>query len=270
MKIATLGPKGTFSHEAVLNYNKKAGMLFKDTLSGIFEAVYKGKAQLGIVPIENSTAGTVGLTLDALTEFNLFIVGELILPIDHHLAGSGKKEEIKTVYVHPQTYEQCEKYFRRDLRGIEIIQTSSNGKSAEIVAEKKSKKIACVVPKISAETYKLKLIRKHVQDNDLNETRFIVISKKEIIPKTDGKTSILIMPKEDRPGLLYDMLGVFAKRKINLTKIESRPSKDKIGTYYFFMDLLGAGADRNIQVALNELEKFGYIKVLGSYPKAKR
>lgn len=267
MRIAALGPEGTFSHEAVLKYNKKAKILFKGTIRGVFEAISKNKADLGIVPIENSIAGTVGQTLDCLVDFGLKIKAEEILPIIHNLVGFGRISQINTLYLHPQTYEQCELFIKKNLQKAEIVQTSSNGKSAEIVARAKEETKASIIPKIAVEIYKLKILKKDVQDNRFNVTRFFVVSKSDSKETGYDKTSIAVYPQIDRPGLLYDMLGQFAKRRINLTKIESRPSKGKLGDYIFYIDFEGHKTEKHIAEALKKLEESAFITMLGSYQR---
>jgi len=267
MKIATLGPEGTFSHEATLKYNSKSAVLFFDSIRGVFEAVAKNKADSGIVPIENSIAGTVGQTLDFLIEFGLKIKAEEVLPINHNLVGTGKLKDIKVLYLHQQTYEQCELFIKKNLPNAEIIQTSSNGKSAEIISKSKDKKEASIIPKIAVNIYNLKVIEKNIQDNRFNVTRFFVIAKSDNKKTGYDRTSIAVYPQIDRPGLLYDMLGEFAKRNINLTKIESRPSKGKLGDYIFYIDFQGHKSERHIAEALKELEKTSFVNVLGSYQR---
>ena len=267
MKIATLGPEGTFSHEAVLKYEKNAGMIFTNTIRDVFEAVVRNKADLGVVPIENSIAGTVGQTLDCLMQFNLKIKAEEILPISHNLVGFGKINDIKVLYLHPQTYEQCELFINKTMPKAELIQTSSNGKSAEIIANSKDKTKASIIPKIAVDIYNLKVLKVDVQDNRFNVTRFFVIAKDYSKKTGCDKTSISIKPQIDRPGLLYEILGQFAKRNINLTKIESRPSKGKLGDYIFYIDFEGHKSEKNVADALKKLEKTGFVTMLGSYPR---
>lgn len=267
MRIATLGPKGTFSHEALLKRNKNAEILFKNTVWDIFEAVDNNEVDEGIAPLENSVSGTIGLTLDALMEFDLNIIAEIILPIKHNLVGHDGIKDIKILYIHPATYEQCEKFIRKTLPDVKIIQTSSNAASAEIIVQKKDKTKAAIVPREAIEIYKLKAIKKDVQDNKFNITRFIVISKKEAKKTGRDRTSIAIYPQVDKPGLLYSLLGEFAKRNINLTKIESRPSKGKLGDYIFFIDMQGSKEDEKIKEAFQKIEENFFLKVLGSYPK---
>jgi prephenate dehydratase len=267
MRISTLGPKGTFSHEALLKRSKNAEIVFKNTVWDIFESVEKGEVDEGIVPLENSVSGTIGLTLDALMEFDLSIVAEIILPVKHNLVGHDGVKDIKTLYVHPATYEQCEKFIRKNLPEAKIIQTSSNAASAQIIAQKKDKTKAAIVPMEAIEIYQLKAIKKDVQDNKFNVTRFAVISKKPAKKTSRDRTSIAIYPQVDKPGLLYNLLGEFATRKINLTKIESRPSKGKLGDYIFFIDLQGNRDDEKITEAFKVIEDTFFLKVLGSYPK---
>ncbi len=267
MKISTLGPEGTFSHEAVLKHDKSAKIIFEKTIWDVFEAVDSGKASEGVVPIENSVSGTVGQTMDALMEFELNIVAEEILPIKHNLAGAGKISGIKEIYTHPQTYEQCLHFLRENKIESKLIMTNSNSESAELLMKGNSKSRAAIVPEIAAKIYELKIIKKDIQDNKFNVTRFIVISKKEAKKTGYDRTSIAIYPQADRPGLLYELLGEFAKRNINLTKIESRPSKGKLGDYVFFIDLQGHRSEKSIKEAFGEIEKSFFLKVLGSYPR---
>ncbi|MDP3765072.1 MAG: prephenate dehydratase [Nanoarchaeota archaeon] len=267
MKIATLGPEGTFSHEAVIKYNKSASILFTDTIRGVFESVEKNKSNLGIVPVENSIAGTVGQTLDLLMRFGLKIKDEEILPISHNLVGFGKISDIKVLYLHPQTYEQCELFIKKNLPKTEIMETSSNGKSAEIISKSKDKTKASIIPEIAVDIYKLKVLKKDVQDSRVNVTRFFVIGNSDSKKTGYDRTSIAVYPQVDMPGLLYEMLGQFAKRKINLTKIESRPSKGKLGDYIFYIDFQGHKSERQVAEALKKIGEIGFLTILGSYPR---
>ncbi len=267
MKVATLGPEGTFSHEAVLGRNKKAEIVFKDTVWDVFEAVSRDDVDEGIVPIENSISGTIGLTSDSLMEFDLNIISEIVLPIDHNLVGFDAIKNIETLYVHPSTYEQCEKFIRKNLKGIKIIQTNSNAASAKLISDQKDRTQAAIVPKEAVGIYKLKIIKKSIQDNEFNVTRFLVLSKKEAEKTGRDRTSIVIYPQIDAPGLLYGLLGAFSKRDINLTKIESRPSKGKLGDYIFYIDLQGYKGDIKVEEAFKEIKESFFLKVLGSYPR---
>ncbi len=268
MKVATLGPKGTFSHEAVLKvFGEEAEIIFKKTIYDVLELVSKKRVKYGVVPIENSLGGTVGMTLDSLMKHDVSILEEEVVPIRHNLVVNGQKNGVKKIYIHPQTYAQCEAYLNKNYPKVEIIETSSNGKSAEILANSKEKGEAAVIPKIAAEIYKLKVIEENIQDNQFNLTRFLILGKNGREKTGYDRTSIAIYPQVDRPGLLYDLLGEFAKRKINLTKIESRPSKGKIGDYIFFVDFCGHQDEKLVKEALGEIEKIAFVKVLGSYPR---
>ncbi len=267
MKIATLGPEGTFSHEASLKYDGKATLEFASTIRDVFESVSKGKADLGIVPIENSIAGTVGQTLDFLMQFRLKIKAEEVLPINHYLAGFGAIKDIRCIYLHPQTFEQCELFIKKNMPKAEVIQTSSNGKSAEMLAKSKDRSKAAIIPKIAADFYKLKVLKKDVQDGRFNVTRFFAISKEDAKKTGYDRTSIAVYPQVDRPGLLHEMLGHFAKNGINLTKIESRPSKGKLGDYIFYIDFQGHKSEKNAADALKKLEESAFVTMLGSYPR---
>ncbi len=267
MKISTLGPKGTFSHEASLKVNKQAEILFENNVWDIFETVSEGKANIGVVPIENSVSGTVPLALDALLEFDLNIVGEEVLQIRHNLANSSSASDIKEIFTTEQAYEQCVKFLRKNLQDVNIIETSSNAQSAKLLKESNNKSKAAIVPEFAAKIYGLKIIKKNIQDSKFNVTRFLIISKKETKETGNDRTSIFIYPQVDKAGLLYNLLGEFAKRSINLTKIESRPSKGKLGDYIFFIEMQGHKSEKKIQDAFSMIEKNFFLKVAGSYER---
>jgi len=265
MKIAALGPRGTFSHEAVLKY-KDANIMFCNTIYDVFEAVEKDNAELGIVPIENSVSGTIWLTIDALSEFDLNITGEILIPINHNLAGKEvKAENVKKLYCHHQAYVQCEKFIRRRIKNAKIIYTSSNGESAEMLAADKLKESAAIVPRIAAQLNKLKIIMKNIQDNKNNATKFIVIGKDEAKRTGKDRTTLLIYPHHDKPGLLYSIIGILAKHNINMSKLESIPAKGKIGDYFFLIDITGHYEDEKVRNAIEKLEDEYAVKVKGSY-----
>ncbi len=266
-RIATLGPEGTFSHQAALRYSPKASLLFVKTVRDVFEAVHSSKASCGIVPLENSLSGTIGQTLDWLLQFPLHIGAEIVVPVQHCLVGFGNLSSVKTVFVQPQTYEQCESFFRRRLPHAAIQLTGSNADSARAIAQNNGKGNAAVVSKLAIQLYRLPLIEKNIQDNEHNVTRFVVIGKESPQPTGKDRTSVVIIPKGDRPGLLFDLLGYFAKRSINLTKIESRPSKGNLGEYVFFIDFEGHQLGPMIPGLLKDIQQHFVLKVLGSYPR---
>lgn len=267
MKIATLGPEGTFSHEAVLKFDKKAEIIFKNTIWDVFESVGRKEVEKGIVPIENSVSGSVGLTLDALMGSELKISGEIIIPIRHNLTGNGKISEIKKIFSNPETFAQCERFIRERINGAEIILTTSNAKSAEELSKNKGKEYGAIVSLLAMKRFKLKCLTEAIQDSRFNVTRFVVIESKSAKRTGTDRTSIAIYPHMDKPGLLYNLVGEFANRKINLTKIESRPSKGRLGDYIFFIDLQGHKDDKEVKTAFKSIEKNFFLKVLGSYPR---
>ena len=267
MRIATLGPQGTFSHQAVLKYNKNAEIVFKNTIKDIFDSVKNREVEKGIVPIENSVSGSVGITLDALMEYNLKICEELILPVRHSLASNGSMKDIKRLYVHPQALSQCQKFVHEHLNNAEVLLTGSNALSARDLSKNKKKEYAAIVPNHAAKDYNLKILSKNIQDSNFNVTRFIVLDAESAKKTGIDRTSIAIYPHTDKPGLLYGLIGEFATRKINLTKIESRPSKGRLGDYIFFIDLQVHKDDDKVKEAFEAIEHDFFLKVLGSYPR---
>jgi len=267
MRIATLGPEGTFSQEAVIRFDKNAEIILQNTIWDVFDSVRRNEVDKGIVPIENSVSGSVGLTFDALMEFDLEICNELILPIKHNLAGNSKISEIKHIFANPQAFAQCERFVREKMNNVEMIPTASNAKSAEELSKRKGKEYGAIVPGLALKKYKLKCLAKDIQDNRFNVTRFIVLDVESSKKKGSSRTSIAIYPHMDKPGLLYSLIGEFASRKINLTKIESRPSKGRLGDYIFFIDLQGHKDDKEVRDAFRSIEKDFFLKILGSYER---
>lgn len=270
MKVATLGPKGTFSHQAAVDINHNPEIIFEKTIRDVFEVVSNKKADKGVVPVENSVGGTVGLTLDALLDSDLLIEAEEVVPIVHNLLirdENIKEGDIRKIYAHEQTYAQCEKYIRDNFSETEIIETISNGESARLIHESQEKKVAAIGPKIASKVYNLCILKSNIQDHRFNVTRFFIISKQKTKSTGYDRTSICIYPQIDRPGLLRDFLDIFAKNKVNLTKIESRPSKGKLGDYVFYLDCEGHLSEENVKKSLSELEKTSFVKFLGSYPR---
>ena len=258
MTTITLGPEGTFSHELALRLKCDA-IVLEPTIHSIFAKVAAGDGD-GLVPIENSEAGGVGDTLDGLTRYSLSITGEMYMPVHHNLASLVPQEKIRVIYAHPQTHEQCSG-FLDDLK-VPVIHTSSNAASA--IEAKKTPNAGAILSVSAAAIYHMPVIVEHVENNPENTTRFVRISKDPGPGCRSGKCSILIDPDTDRAGLLYDLLGVFARRNINLTRIESRPSKRGMGKYVFFLDYAISGpADE----ALRELEAITAVKNLGCYPR---
>jgi len=254
--IAVLGPEGTFSHELALALFGN-GVVLLPTIHQIFDEVEKG-AYDGLVPVENSEAGGVGPTLDCLQGHHVFITGEAYMEVHHHCAAFEGLEQLTTIYAHPQTHEQCSEFLEG--LGLEVVHTSSNAASA--CAMKERAHSGAIVSELTARIYGIPIIRRDVQNSPGNTTRFISISSLPPADSSPAKCSILIDPREDRPGLLHDLLAVFARRGINLTRIESRPSKRGMGSYIFFLDFR---TDRGWEVAIRELHGLTHVKNLGCY-----
>jgi chorismate mutase/prephenate dehydratase len=268
LKVAYLGPSATFTHLAAKRqFGSSAEYIPESTIKAVFEAVARGKAQYGVVPIENSTEGVVNYTLDMFIDSDLKIAFEIMLEISHNLLSkTGRKTDIKKIYSYPQATAQCRGWLEENFPGVPIVEELSTAAAAKRVA--KDLTAAAVASELAATIYKLKFVERSIEDHKNNYTRFLVIAK-EFPPKTGkDKTSIMFSIK-DRPGALYSILRPFAKHGINLTKIESRPSKRKAWEYIFFVDMEGHIEDVVIRKAVDEVKKQClYLKVLGSYPSA--
>jgi len=268
IKIAYLGPSATFTHLAALRqFSSSAKYIPESSIRAVFEAVLRGNVQYGVVPIENSTEGVVNYTLDMFIDSDLKIASEIMLEISHNLLSmTGQISDVKKIYSNPQATAQCRNWLEQNLPGIPIIEELSTAAAAKRVSKDSSS--AAVASELAANIYKLKFVKKGIEDYKSNYTRFLVISK-DFPPKTGkDKTSIMFSIK-DSPGALYSTLKPFAKHGINLTKIESRPSRRKAWEYIFFVDMEGHIEDIRIKKAIDEVKKEClYLKVLGSYPSA--
>ena len=268
-KIGFLGPSGSYAEEAASKLQGK--LITFGSIMEVIDAVDQNIIDMGVVPIENSIEGPVGVTLDLLAnDYDLKIKNEIILPISHNLLLNEESslEDIEIVYSHMQALAQCRKFIEK--MGAKPVATPSTSQAAETVKGKKN--AAAIGTSKAAGIYGLKIAAKNIQDFENNSTRFVVINKEDHVPTGHDKTSLVFSLIEDKPGGLYDVLGEFAKRDINLTKIESRPSKKKLGTYIFFIDLKGHREDEEVKNILDTIKintiktKISYIKLLGSYP----
>ncbi|HCJ67404.1 MAG TPA: prephenate dehydratase [Elusimicrobia bacterium] len=268
LKIAYLGPEATFTHQAAIkNFGKSAEYISAKSISDVFAEVEKERADYGVVPIENSTEGVENHTLDMFIESDLKICAETLLEISHYLLSREENlQKIKCIYSHPQALAQCRNWLEDHLPNAELIETASTAGAAQKV--KKESTAAAIASDLAAELYGLKIVASRIEDRSDNFTRFLVISKNFPAPSGMDKTSILFSIK-DRIGALHDMLVPFKKNNINLTKIESRPTKKKAWEYIFFVDFAGHIVESKVKKALNELEEQClYLKILGSYPRA--
>jgi chorismate mutase/prephenate dehydratase len=266
LKVAYLGPQATFTHLASLrHFGSSAQFVPTESIKGVFDAVESNKAEYGVVPIENSTEGVVSYTLDLFVDYDLKVGAEVMLEISQNLISkSGEKTKIKKVFSNPHAAAQCRRWLEANLPGVPILEITSTAKAAEVAAQDDD--AAAIASELAAKVYNLQFVEKGIEDSKHNFTRFLIISKNS--PKKSGKdkTSIMFSIK-DKPGALYDILYPFKKAKINLTKIESRPSKRKAWEYIFFVDMEGHIDDKKLKKAIDAVkDNCLYLKILGSYP----
>lgn len=265
MIIGILGPQGTYSEKAARQWNDKAGFQFYGDIFDTVDAILRNEVDLSIVPIENSLEGSITLTLDLLLEHDLKITGEVIVRIENCLLSSGKIEDIKIIMSHPQPLAQCRKYLKKNFNGVEIRSDLSTSHAAKLASG--SKEIAAIASAETAKVYGLKILGENIQDVPENFTRFIVIGKTNPAPTGNDKTSIIVSLEKNKPGALHEILGEFALKNIDLTKIESRPTKKALGDYIFYIDIKGHIEEKTIKDAISRVkEKVGMLKILGSYP----
>lgn len=271
MRVGALGPRGTYSEIAAWSQFKgRAEVVLYPTISDVVEAVARREVDAGVIPVESLREGSVGESLDALTWADVKIKGEIVMPITHALLGvkGSSIEKITQVLSHPQAIAQCREFLRKNLPMAEIVEMGSTARSAEQVSKLGQPHIAAIGPRMLAKIYNLQVLKDNIQSGEKNITRFLLIAKEDSRRTGRDKTSIVFYTANDRPGILYEILGEFAARKINLTKIESRPSKKALGDYLFFIDLEGHREDRKVKEALRGVErKTAMLRVLGSYPR---
>jgi len=269
-KVAFQGEIGAFSEEAAFKFfGNKIQTIPLLTFADVFKAVEKGAADFGIVPIENSLEGTVGQNYDLLLKSELKIFGEQAIKISHCLiANKGVKiDSLKRVYSHPQALGQCREFLEK--LKLEMIPVYDTAGSVRMVKEEGRRETAAIASERAGKIYQMKILKKGIETSQQNFTRFFIIAKKEAKRVKNSKTSIVFSLK-NIPGVLFKSLEGFAKRKINLTKIESRPIMDKPWEYYFYLDFEGHRESQKIKEALSDLkEKTLFIKILGSYPATK-
>ncbi|MBU4305535.1 MAG: prephenate dehydratase [Candidatus Omnitrophica bacterium] len=266
MKVAYLGPSATFTHLAGLQkFGSQVEYVATQTITDVFNEVARGNCDFGVVPVENSIEGAVNHTLDMLVDSDLKICSEILLDVSHNLLANCPVKEIKKVYSKSEVFGQCRLWLESNLPNRELIEVSSTSKAAEIAVREKG--AAALASSLAARIYKLKLIAESIEDSPHNVTRFLVIGKKQAQRTSRDKTSLVFSVK-DRVGALHDILLPFKSAKINLTKIESRPSKKKAWDYYFFVDMEGHASEPRLQKTIAQLEKrCHFLKILGSYPQ---
>jgi chorismate mutase/prephenate dehydratase len=265
MIIAYLGPEATFTHQAAI---RKFGSSLKysaqKTVADVFAEVSRNRADYGVVPVENSTEGVVTHTLDMFADSELKVVAQIVMPIQQCLIGKGSPKTVKKLFSHPQALAQCRRWVQNYLPAVEIVETSSTTRAAELAAGEKN--AAAIASSLAAERYSLRILHADIQDNAENATRFVVLGR-QCSPATGRDRTSILVSIADQVGALHRALGVFRRYRINMTWIESRPSKRKAWAYFFFIDCDGHATDAKVSKALRELEKHcNFVKVLGSYP----
>jgi chorismate mutase/prephenate dehydratase len=269
MKVAFFGPKATFTHMAAMqHFGLSAELVPQKSIPAVFEDVEKGRAQYGVVPVENSTEGMVSHTLDMFMESELKINAEVMLEIHHYLLSrTGRMEDIKKINSHPQPIAQCRNWLAENLPDVPVMDVASTAVAAQIASEDPA--AAAIASELAATLYDLKVVEARIEDQVNNFTRFLIIGKNMAEKSGDDKTSLMFSVK-DEVGILYRMLEPFSKRSINLSKIESRPLKKKAWEYIFFLDFAGHVSDPIVAEAIQELKGCcQFVKVLGSYPRTK-
>jgi chorismate mutase/prephenate dehydratase len=268
--VAYLGPRGTFSERATLkHFGLGAEPVPVASIDDVFRQVESGSADFGVVPVENSTEGAVGRSLDLMPQTPMNVCGEVVVRIHHNLMSkdpAAKAEEIKRVFSHGQSLAQCHEWLNTNMPNAERVAVASNAEAARRAAEEAGS--AAVAGEMAAEHYGLTILATNIEDEPNNTTRFLILGTYQ--PKASGrdKTS-LVLSARNRAGAVYEMLTPFAKRGVSMTKFESRPSKVALWEYLFFVDIEGHREDANVAAALEEVGTIaGYIKVLGSYPTA--
>jgi chorismate mutase/prephenate dehydratase len=269
LKIAYLGPEGTFTEAAAL---KRFGSSIKEhscaTIDEVFRDVASGAAHYGVVPVENSSEGAVGRTLDILMQSTLQICGEVILPIHQCLLSRCTNlDSIKTVFSHPQSLAQCQDWLNKNLPKAMRNPLSSNSEAA-LQAANHPHDSAAIAGIQNAANFELNVIAENIEDDPKNTTRFLVLGNQQVAPSGNDKTS-LVMSAANRPGAVHDLLVPLAKHGVSMTKFESRPARSGLWEYVFYMDIEGHQVDAKVIAALAELRQVAaFVKVLGSYPVA--
>lgn len=270
LRIAFLGPQTTFSHQAGLKkFGHSAVFEPSATLEGIFSMVERGNADYGIVPIENSIEGVVNLTLDCFVDSNLYIIDEVLMGINLYvLSKSTDIKKVKELYSHPQPFAQSRNWLNKNAEGIEQIPTSSTAVAAEIAS--KNKHAAAIAGKLAVEVYGLNILAEKVEDRAQNTTRFLVVAREKAKRAKHNKTSIMFSIK-DEAGSLLKVLQLFGRNGINLSKIQSRPLRNRPWEYLFYVDFDGHIEDAKVEKVVHTLMKrCMFFRVLGSYPGGAR
>lgn len=269
--VACLGPHGTFSEEAALKrFGSTITTLACNSIDEVFRKVESGAADYGVVPVENSTEGAIGRTMDLLLQTSLTVCGEIQLPVHQFLMAQHPEiTSIEKIYSHPQSFSQCHEWLNTNLphlSGAKRINASSNADAARLAAAEKD--AAAIASKRAAEVFELVICAENIEDDPKNTTRFLTIGTQQIEASGNDKTS-LVMSASNRPGAIHELLAPLAQHGVSMTRLESRPSRTHLWEYVFFVDIEGHQNDKNIFTALSSIrEKAALLKILGSYPAA--
>jgi len=267
LRVGYLGPGGSFSNTAaMLKFGQSVEYEPLADIRSIFDEVSKGHCDLGLAPVENTMGGGVIETLDALIDSDVKICSEVLMTIHHNLLGNCPLEEIEKIYSKPEVFAQCRNWLSATFKEAKTIAVTSTAKAAQMAAEETG--AAAIGSVVAAELYRLKIICENIEDTTNNVTRFLVVSREDAKPTGEDKTAILFSTAH-KAGALADVLEVFKRYNINLTNIESRPSKKRQWEYYFFVDFVGHRTDKQIQEGLEEARKHCLqLSILGSFPRA--
>ena len=266
LKVAYLGPSATFTHLACIRkFGSSAQYVPMTSIKEVFSEVERGRADFGVVPIENTTEGVVNHTLDMFIDSNLQIYGEVLQEVSHHLLSKADSlGGIKKIYSHPHAIAQCRNWLETNLPGVPTAEVHSTARAAEICVDDPT--AAAIASELAGQLYGLNVMKARIEDNINNFTRFLVLSPRPADRTGKDKTSIMLSVK-DKVGALYDLLRPFASTGVNLSKIESRPSRRKAWEYIFFIDIEGHVEEERVKKALADLKsRCLFFKILGSYP----
>jgi chorismate mutase / prephenate dehydratase len=270
LKIAYLGPEGTWTHQAAISkFGHSVEYIPQANFADVFECVTRSEASYGVVPIENSTEGAVAHTLDLFVDSPLKICSQILMRIENGLMANISRDAIKTLYSHPQVFGQCRNWILKNLPKADWVEVSSTTKAAKIAAERSHEGAAAMGGPLAAQMHNLTMLDAGIQDNSNNTTRFLVIGEKTCPPTGNDRTSLLFSVK-DEPGSLVKALQSFEAQSINMSKIESRPSKRREWEYFFYVDIAAHAEDDKVLRALSQLSNHcSMIKILGSYQDVK-
>ena len=267
LRIGYLGPGGSFSHTAaMLKFGQSVEYEPLADITSIFDEVSKGHCDLGLAPVENTMGGGVIETLDALIDSDVKVCAEVLMAIHHNLLGNCSLSQIDKIYSKPEVFAQCRNWLSATFKNAQTIPVASTAKAAQMAADEPM--AAAIGSSVAAELYGLRIVCENIEDIANNVTRFLVISREDAKPTSEDKTAVLFSTAH-KAGALADVLDIFKRYDVNLTNIESRPSKKRQWEYYFFVDFLGHRTEKRVQEALEEARKHCLqLSILGSFPRA--